>query len=153
MVEDIRRMVEFGAMFTCTTKPGRRKLEAIRFHDDGDFYNQAYLDKCMMVVRAFPKLRFYAYTKSLHLKFPSLKNFRLVKSVGGRWDDRIDFRKDYHAVVFCSEADRVFAGYADGGGVDLPSLPTCPRKIGLVIHPPHMARLAKSSDGKTCLPS
>jgi hypothetical protein len=61
-----------------------------RIHSGGDFYNQEYLDKWVEVMKRFPKLKFYAYTKSLKLEFPKLKNFTLIKSRGGKWDELIE---------------------------------------------------------------
>jgi hypothetical protein len=35
----------------------------IRIHESGDFYNQGYLNKWMLIATSFPKITFLAYTK------------------------------------------------------------------------------------------
>lgn len=51
----------------------QHKVRAVRIHESGDFYNQEYLDKWVEVAKAFPKIMFTAYTKSLHLDFSKAK--------------------------------------------------------------------------------
>ena len=58
-----------------------------RIHESGDFYSQSYLDKWVEVVKACPKVRFLAFTKSFKLSFLEalkLPNLSLVWSV---WPD------------------------------------------------------------------
>lgn len=50
-----------------------RVVRAVRIHESGDFYNQAYLDKWTQIAKAFPDIIFTAYTKSLHLDFSRFK--------------------------------------------------------------------------------
>jgi len=40
-----------------------------RWHEDGDVYDQAYLDKIIEIMNACPGTRFLMYTKSFHLDF------------------------------------------------------------------------------------
>lgn len=40
-----------------------------RIHESGDFYSQAYFDQWQSIARLFPKIQFYAYTKSFFLNF------------------------------------------------------------------------------------
>lgn len=91
--------------------------EYFRIHSGGDFYNQQYLDKWVQIMRAFPKVKFYAYTKSLHLEFPKLKNFRLIKSYGGKLDHLIK-KSDYFSVIVPKHSD-LPKGYVDGSEDDL----------------------------------
>ena len=42
----------------------KRKLDTVRIHESGDFYNQKYFDKWIEISRALPDLTFYAYTKN-----------------------------------------------------------------------------------------
>ena len=61
-----------------------RVVRAVRIHESGDFYNQAYLDKWTKIAKALPNITFTAYTKSLHLdftKFKALPNTILFASI------------------------------------------------------------------------
>lgn len=70
----------------------------VRIHGSGDFFSQAYLNTWAKIISSFPKVKFYAYTKSLHLSFPKLKNLVIIKSYGGKLDHLIT-DKDYQALM------------------------------------------------------
>ena len=55
-----------------------RKVEAVRIHESGDFYNQEYVNKWLEVTRLFPNIVFYAYTKSWWLDFEGRPNNFIV---------------------------------------------------------------------------
>jgi hypothetical protein len=110
-----------------------RKVAAVRIHDSGDFYSQEYLDSWSAIAAAFPKIIFYAYTKSLHLDFSALpSNFRVTQSLGGKFDGLVKLGKS-HARIFATDEARVAAGYIDGMINDRPALDGLV-KIGLVYH-------------------
>jgi len=52
-----------------------RKLTAIRIHPSGDFYNIDYIEKWIEIVKANPKVKFWAYTRSWRMPnlLPHLK--------------------------------------------------------------------------------
>lgn len=57
------------------------KINTVRIHESGDFYTQAYLLKWYEIALRFPKLKFYAYTKSFMLDFIGKPdNFVLIAS-------------------------------------------------------------------------
>ncbi len=109
------------------------KNTIIRVHDSGDFFSQEYMDAWFSIARAFPKKKFYAYTKSLHLQWRKApKNFQIIQSVGGLLDERID-KKHSHSRIFATVSDRKRAGYVDGNKNDQPAIDGV-KKIGLVYH-------------------
>ena len=112
----------------------RRTYNTIRIHDAGDFYSQEYFNKWCDIARALPDRIFYAYTKALHLDLWTDKpeNLRIIQSLGGRWDDKIDLTKP-HSRIFSSEAARDAAGYVDGNINDVPAIEGV-TYIGLVYH-------------------
>jgi|SRR5215471_2404225 len=111
----------------------RIQAATIRAHDSGDFYSQDYLDAWFHLAAAFPRKRFYCYTKSLHLNWDALPvNFNRVQSFGGQLDHLIDLSKP-HARIFATHADRRRAGYVDGNKSDWPAI-NGTIKIGLVYH-------------------
>jgi hypothetical protein len=75
----------------------------VRIHESGDFFSEAYLDAWLEVARLNPDLKFYCYSKSLHLFVPKElpSNFYLTASKGGKWDKLIDegLFKRYSVVV------------------------------------------------------
>lgn len=66
------------------------KARLVRVHVSGDFFNEEYFLAWMDVARLRPDVRFYAYTKSVHL-WRRLQewvptNFVLTASMGGKYD-------------------------------------------------------------------
>ena len=111
----------------------RLKSSSIRVHDSGDFFSQEYMDTWFRIARVYPKKKFYAYTKSLHLRWQEApKNFQIIQSVGGLLDGSINKRRS-HSRIFATVSDRKKAGYVDGNKNDQPAIDGETR-IGLVYH-------------------
>lgn len=139
MVAEVARAVKRGA-------------GAVRVHDSGDFYSYEYMLQWFEIAKAHPNVRFYAYTKMVTLVRLAYKNglvpanFRLIQSLGGVADARID-RALPHSRIFASHADLVAAGYADASESDAPAAFGESPLIGLVIH----GAKAKRFDKKTAM--
>lgn len=63
----------------------KKPMTAFRPHESGDFFSQEYVDKWVEIVKAFPQLHFYTYTKKMH-KFDfsvlaNLPNMNLINSM------------------------------------------------------------------------
>lgn len=152
---DITKTPEFVSLMSAEietklkTATKRGKTLLIRIHDSGDFYSRAYVSKWYDIMRAYPQVKFYAYTKSLPYfniiattaagtdvtmidpKKPS--NFVLIFSQGGKLDHLINIYFHRHARVFETLKDLESAGYADASNNDLVAIGNNP-KIGLVYH-------------------
>jgi hypothetical protein len=114
-------------------KQGKRLV--IRIHDSGDFYSVQYWKTWEIIIKRFPDVHFYAYTKQVKL-FRTIQtptNFRLIFSEGGLFDSLID-RERFHARVFPSPEALEAAGYADASADDLVAGLGDNPKIGLVYH-------------------
>lgn len=111
-----------------------KRYDTVRIHDAGDFYSQEYYDQWIDIARALPEHIFYAYTKALHLDLYSNlpENFRIVQSLGGKYDNLVDMNKP-HSRIFATEAARLSAGYVDGNVNDVPAIEG-DINIGLVYH-------------------
>ena len=111
------------------------KLDILRLHSSGDFFNQEYFDRWLEIVSAFPNIIFYAYTKSLpYIRWDVLPdNFIIIQSFGGRLDDKIDLNKK-HAKVFPTKEALIKAGYIDGSKSDCVAIDPDVIHIGLVAH-------------------
>lgn len=118
-IEDLRRM---------------KKINTVRIHDSGDFYNNEYYRKWCDIANALPHLTFYAYTKTVNMDLFSDKpdNLHITQSLGGKHDDLVNLGMP-HSRIFTSEEDRVNAGYVDGNVNDVPAIQGLV-KIGLVYH-------------------
>ena len=126
IVADLQQLVVRGPK---TRKP----YNVVRLHDSGDFYRQEYLDAWATIAAQFPKVIFYAYTKSLHLDMSRLPdNLRITQSLGGRHDNLVQLRRS-HSRIFSSHAARKRAGYVDGNENDIPAI-VGKVKVGLVYH-------------------
>lgn len=124
MVVEIERAVKKG-------------LKAVRVHDSGDFYSAEYLQSWFEIARRLPHVRFYAYTKMIvlarRLSSVTPANFRLIQSLGGVGDSKID-RSLAHSRIFDSVEALHAAGYTDASESDAPAAFGSNPNIGLVIH-------------------
>ena len=91
-----------------------KNIKKVRIHSSGDFFSGEYLRSWLAVARLNPQLKFYCYSKSLHLFGTNISipdNFFLTASMGGLRDDLIDkgFFKRY-AIVVNSEEEAIKKG-------------------------------------------
>tara|TARA_R100000773_G_scaffold14883_2_gene13626 strand:- start:142 stop:861 length:720 start_codon:yes stop_codon:yes gene_type:complete len=91
-----------------------RNINKVRIHSSGDFFNGQYLRCWFAVARLNPLMKFYCYSKSLHLFGTNISipdNFFLTASMGGLRDDLIHkgFFKRY-AIVVNSEDEAIKKG-------------------------------------------
>ena len=87
----------------------RAKQTTVRIHSSGDFFSQSYINFWNKIIRQFPDINFYAYTKvDKMLNFDSineLPNFNLISSlIGGKLNfGRLDYcnelKKDFGSFV------------------------------------------------------
>ena len=91
-----------------------KNIDKVRIHSSGDFFNGEYLRCWLAVARLNPQLKFYCYSKSLHLFGTNLSlpdNFFLTASMGGKRDDLIHkghFKR--WAIVVNSEDEAIKKG-------------------------------------------
>lgn len=118
----------------------KRKLEAVRIHDGGDFYNERYLHKWIFIAHHMPDIRFYFYTKRVSLIKRYIKEGKIpdnvthIFSYGGTEDHLIDPKVDRHSVVFdCAEKMRR-NGYVDASIDDTVAWRSKNHRIGLLMH-------------------
>jgi hypothetical protein len=122
-------------------KTCERKQESLynRVHDIGDYYSLAYWLKWDAIIRSFPSVTFYSYTKNIPMfkrleregKLPT--NFIVIYSLGGKYDFLIDQVNDRHSRVFETVNDLRRAGYIDASSDDLKAIGKT-KKVGLVYH-------------------
>ena len=118
----------------------RKRVEYLRIHDSGDFYDRTYVNKWLKIMELFPDVRFYAYTKSVPLfirrmdELPS--NFDVIFSEGSTHEHLVDKSKHRFSSVFNSITDLIRAGYANASELDLFATKwfTENNKIGLIYH-------------------
>jgi hypothetical protein len=124
MIQEVQRAAKKGA-------------KAIRIHDSGDFYSADYMVNWFLIALACPDIKFYAYTKMVPLVQRFSKNvpanFRLIQSLGGLGDSRID-RSLPHSRIFSSLQELRDAGYMDASESDAPAAFETSPLVGLVIH-------------------
>ena len=91
-----------------------KNINKVRILSSGDFFNGEYLRSWLAVARLNPQLRFYCYSKSLHLFGTNIsipENFFLTASMGGLRDDLIHkghFKR--WAIVVNSEDEAIKKG-------------------------------------------
>ena len=116
----------------------KKKADAIRIHDSGDFYSKEYLQKWISIAKDNPMVNFYAYTKSLPF-FKDIilpNNMDIIFSVGGYKDKTIDFNKDRHAQIFSNIEELEKAGYVNASKIDYYATKFYSenKKVGLIYH-------------------
>ena len=115
------------------------RVNAVRIHDAGDFYDKDYLMKWKLIAKALPNIKFYAYTKmvgmvTLFKRNEGLPpNFKVIYSYGGKEDNLIVPHLHRHSQVFSCEEDLLAAGYINASKNDLLAL-TGNKRVGLVYH-------------------
>ena len=113
----------------------KKRVDVLRIHDSGDFYDYAYTMKWFKVMLDLPDIQFYAYSKNVSF-FKGLllpDNFTVIYSYGGLEDKLINMHTDRHSRVFETLAELIEAGYANTSDNDLIAIGKNP-KIGLVYH-------------------
>lgn len=115
-----------------------KKAERIRIHDSGDFYSEKYLSKWITLSLALPHVTFYAYTKSItyfqNISLPD--NFKVIYSMGGKYDHLINPSSDRHALIYRNDKEKLWLtklGYIDASDDDGLAL-TDNKKIMLKFH-------------------
>jgi len=119
-----------------------KKMNRVRIHASGDFYNLVYTTKWLEIAHSLPHVTFYAYTKSIPIfhyfksrnRIPD--NFITIFSFGGKKDHQIDKDNDRHAVIYRNEMAKKYylkEGYIDSSESDDNAL-TNNKKIMLKWH-------------------
>ena len=120
------------------TEVRKKRVNRVRIHDAGDFYDEAYLTKWVNIANACPDVEFYAYTKMVemfktcHYRWPD--NLTIIFSYGGKQDNLIDQSRDRHSQVFACKEDLEAAGYIDASKDDSMALCKHNHRVGLVYH-------------------
>ena len=111
----------------------KKRIEYVRIHSSGDFYNLKYLKSWLEIARNNPNIIFYGYTKSVPLfkKVDLPQNFIFCFSTGGKADHLIK-DTDKKAVIFNSLEELKKARFTDCSVNDLKMITT--NKVGLVLH-------------------
>jgi hypothetical protein len=108
----------------------------VRIHDSGDFYSLKYFHKWMNLIKDFPNVEFYAYTKQVQMVKDWARhvpiNMTFIYSFGGKQDHLIDIENDRHSVVFRNRDELNHYHYADASGDDFVAVNN--RCVGLVYH-------------------
>jgi hypothetical protein len=116
----------------------KKKADAVRIHDSGDFYNNEYIEKWVNIAMLSPNVNFYAYTKSIPLfKGRNLpKNMDVIFSFGSKKDELIDVNNDRHARIFNNETELINAGYINASKIDYYATKFYSenKKVGLIYH-------------------
>lgn len=124
----------------------------IRIHDAGDFFEYSYAEDWCKIAAEHPLVKFYAYTKEVHLfkyDLPHLvpPNLTLIYSFGGKQDYLIDKQRDRHSDVFPDLESMRLCGYTDIADDDSLAA-TCPTgKVGLLRN--NIPHLIKKQGNKT----
>jgi len=110
------------------------KTAYVRIHDSGDFFCQEYLDGWIDLMRLFPEVRFYAYTKMVDMMHSTElpDNFTVVMSYGGL-EDRLIEDSDRQAIVVPKDF-RLPEGWVDGTEDDWYASQPAFRRIALRYH-------------------
>ena len=120
--------------------------DALRIHDAGDFFDPDYIESWIDIIKHFPDLKFYAYTKIYgvsHFKGKPLRaayekllkqpNFKIIQSQGSLNDGEMDAHLP-KAIVFKNGQDAKDAGCEYASESDRAALHSKNLHIGLFAH-------------------
>ena len=114
----------------------KKKVTHIRIHSSGDFYSKKYLNTWINLAIKSPKIVFYGYSKSVKMikEVKKPNNFKFVFSYGGKQDNLIDPKMDFHSKIFKDKQELLNSGYIDASKNDLIAINKSNHKIGLIYH-------------------
>ena len=117
----------------------KKKVEYVRVHDSGDYYDKRYLAKWFKIAELLPNVRFYSYTNEVGMikNLESIpKNYEFIFSDSGKQSDLINKKKDRHTKIFSSLESLKKAKYTDSSNYDLYATRwyNDTKKVGLIYH-------------------
>ena len=117
----------------------KKKVEYVRVHDSGDYYDKRYLAKWFKIAELLPNVRFYSYTNEVGMikNLESIpKNYDFIFSDSGKQSDLINKKKDRHTKIFSSLESLKKAKYTDSSNYDLYATKwfNDTKKVGLIYH-------------------
>lgn len=97
---ELSRSPEFEVIMQYEITNLKGKIDTVRIHESGDFYNQQYFNKWVAIASKNPDLKFYAYTKSWFLDLSKKPdNFIVLFSVDKTSNKNIPFGANGVAVM------------------------------------------------------
>ncbi|MCP3800309.1 hypothetical protein NLX83_13680 [Allokutzneria sp. A3M-2-11 16] len=136
---------QWQADMTTELAAPRYRGAALRVHDSGDYFSDAYLSAWLDIARAHPDVLIYSYTKEVS-RFRRVvepdppPNFKWVYSYGGREDHLLDPERDRVADVFPTEAAITEAGWHSNAATDRAAVEG-PSPVGMAQNKiPHLQR-------------
>lgn len=117
----------------------KKKVDYVRVHDSGDYYDKRYLAKWFKIAELLPNVRFYSYTNEVGMikNLESIpKNYDFIFSDSGKQSDLINKKTDRHTKIFSSLESLKKAKYTDSSNYDLYATKwyNDTKKIGLIYH-------------------
>jgi hypothetical protein len=117
----------------------KKKVEYVRVHDSGDYYDKRYLAKWFKIAELLPNVKFYSYTNEVGMIKNSEdipKNYDFIFSSSGKQSDLIDKKTDRHSKIFDSLDSLKKDKYTNCSNYDLYATRwyNDTKKVGLVYH-------------------
>ena len=117
----------------------KKKVDYVRVHDSGDYYDKRYLAKWFKIAELLPNVRFYSYTNEVGMikNLESIpKNYDFIFSDSGKQKDLINKKTDRHTKIFSSLESLKKAKYTDSSNYDLYATKwfNDTKKVGLIYH-------------------
>ena len=117
----------------------KKKVEYVRVHDSGDYYDKRYLAKWFKIAELLPNVRFYSYTNEIGMIKKSKdipKNYDFIFSGSGKQSYLIDKKVDRHSKIFDSLDNLKKDKYTNCSNYDLYATRwyNDTKKVGLIYH-------------------
>ena len=117
----------------------KKKVEYVRVHDSGDYYDKRYLAKWFKIAELLPNVKFYSYTNEVGMIKNSEdipKNYDFIFSSSGKQSDLIDKKTDRHSKIFDSLDSLKKDKYTNCSDYDLYATKwyNDTKKVGLIYH-------------------
>ena len=117
----------------------KKKVDYVRVHDSGDYYDKRYLAKWFKIAELLPNVRFYSYTNEVGMikNLESIpKNYDFIFSDSGKQKDLINKKIDRHTKIFSSLENLKKDKYTNCSDYDLYATKwyNDTKKVGLIYH-------------------
>ena len=86
---DILKNMSFDAMVETIEASIPNEIKVLRIHSSGDYFTRDYFNAWLHVAKNNPNIMFFGYTKILEYAHYNMDNFKIVYSIGGKYDNNL----------------------------------------------------------------
>ena len=86
---DILKSMSTNAMVEIIESSIPNQIKVLRIHSSGDYFTRNYFNAWVQVAQNHPEIIFFGYSKILEYTHYNTDNFKIVYSIGGKYDNQV----------------------------------------------------------------